>query len=110
MPASYRESDERAEDRIIYFDYARALEQKRRPIPWGTVVGFGTALALSTFVGSLAYSGSVALAALLASIGFVTAAGTIPLIRVQRALSGQNLVEVRRRGALAPPAYVSEKR
>ena len=105
MMRSYRESDERAGDRVVYFDYARSLAAGARPTPWrwiaaitlGSVAAVGTVAALAyALVGAL--SPSIFLMSLVA---LVSGVAMIPLMRSNRRLSGDNLVEARRHPA--PP-------
>ncbi|MBX3192294.1 MAG: hypothetical protein KF819_35215 [Labilithrix sp.] len=103
MPKSYRDGDERAEDRLVYFDYARSLEQRRRPMPWRALAGAGATFAVVTFAAALRRGSSLALAALFASIAFVCAAALIPAMLARRSLSGTNLVAIRKRGEAPIP-------
>jgi len=103
MPSSYRRSDERDEDRIVYFDYAKSLENKKRPIPWKKVACGAAASGVMGFVVA-ALGGPFGMdepSAMRGLIFFVPCLflglGVIPLIRAGRALSSSNFTEAKRR-------------
>lgn len=101
MPRSYRESDAREGDRIVYFDYAKALENRRRPVPWRRVLGvfLRAAAALAGMVAiRSAITGTLDEHVFLCvPFAAVVALGLIPLVRSNRMLSADNIVEARRR-------------
>lgn len=101
MPSSYREPDDREGDRIVYFDYAKSLESRRRPIPWKDVGRAALFLGFTTFTGAaIRVSGepwSIAGCLVFAVPAMLLALGLIPVLRSNRALSGDNFVEARRR-------------
>ena len=101
MPSSYREPDDREGDRIVYFDYAKSLESRRRPIPWKHVGRAALFLGFTTFTGSvIRFSGepwSIVGCLFLAVPAMFLALGLIPVLRSRSALSGDNFVEARRR-------------
>ena len=100
MMDSYREPAERDGDPIVYFDYAKSLESRRRPIPW-KVIGY-SALLFGVVGGGIAALGwlspvSAARGAIFAIPSMFLALGLIPLIRSNRALSADNFAEAKRR-------------
>lgn len=101
MPSSYRERDEREGDRIVYFDYAKSLESKRTPIPWRPILGIFllwlTSLAVVVAI-TYAFTGELyKYTFLFAAFAVVASLGLVPLVRANRQLSADNIVEVRRR-------------
>jgi hypothetical protein len=96
MPSSYRDPDERDGDRIVYFDYAKSLENRRRPLPWRDLSRAMICSSILLFAyGSLARS-SLVYGLFLAVLGAVHGLSIIPLIRVGRALSAKNIVTLER--------------
>lgn len=100
MPSSYRQPDRRDEDRIVYFDYAKSLESRRLPIPWGllarrALVAFVALLVVSA-VAYLTRDQGAAYPVLTALTVLVCVPGAIPLMRSNRALSGENFSSVKR--------------
>ncbi|CAN5875631.1 hypothetical protein BH11MYX4_BH11MYX4_27860 [soil metagenome] len=99
MPSSYREPDQRDDDRIVYFDYAKSLESRRAPFPW-KVFGRAAAATLLTGVVTSVYAFVVTrelahpLLCMMAAL--VCIPGMIPLLLSNRALSGENISSVKR--------------
>ncbi len=97
----YREKGERDGDRIVYFDYAKSLENRRRPIPWKVIgrsaVLYGVAAFVVAGLGHWWEPVSATRGALFAIPSLFLALGLIPFIRSNRALSGDNFAEAKRR-------------
>jgi hypothetical protein len=101
MPSSYREPDEREGERIVYFDYAKSLENQKRPIPWKEVAR-GAALSgvigfVVAAVGGIGDEPSAVRGLIFFVPCLFLGLGLIPLIRASRALSGDNFVAAKRR-------------
>ena len=99
--SSYREPSERDGDRIVYFDYAKSLESKRRPIPWRLVARVFLRSIVSLAVATsfiYALTGKLHTGIFLYAVSAVVVSiGLIPVLRANRQLSADNIVEARRR-------------
>jgi hypothetical protein len=100
MPSPYRQPGEREGDRIIYFDYAKSLESRKRPIPWKQLGTSCLALLCQSAVFGIALAcGPPQFAAarfLCPLTALICTVGLISLIRSNRALSTENYTEVKR--------------
>lgn len=104
MPPSYREPDEPQMpegERLVYFDYARSLENRKRPIRWRRLALSAVLFGIIGFV-IAAMGGRRDPPSLLRGVFFgvpamFLALGLIPIIRSNRALSGSNFAEAKRR-------------
>jgi hypothetical protein len=98
---SYRQPDQREGDRIVYFDYAKSLENRRRPIPWRAIgrsaVLFGVVGFVCASLGRYGATVSATRGLFFILPSMALALGLIPFIRSNRALSGDNFAEAKRR-------------
>lgn len=105
MPTSYREPSVRDDDVILYFDYAKSLENKRRPISWRMLLRPLSGAAVCAAISAVCYAVDellfgYSLLYLLTAIGM--GIGFVAEIRQRRQLSADNIVAARRRAAPEP--------
>lgn len=96
MPASFREPDRRDGDEFTYFDYAKAVEAQKKPLPWRQALVASAGAGLGTFGSTLLSTGSLSFAGALGAIATFMPLAGLPLLRAARALSASNLVTGRR--------------
>ena len=96
MPTSYREPDRRDDDQFTYFDYGKAVNAKKEPLPWRGALVASAGAGLSTFGTALLSTGSLTFAGVLGAIATFMPLAGLPMVRAARALSASNLVTGRR--------------
>jgi hypothetical protein len=100
MPSSYREPEARPAEPIVYFDYAKSLASRKRPIAWRPVLRMAALNMLATLVVAavmFAVTGHVTAHIILGPLGVLV---TIPLAlrhsREARALGDESFSSVTR--------------